>query len=691
MENAAKTYFKNIKKNFEWKGCINYVVVAAFAIFFSVLHSTGNLERSTRFLLEKITYSAVLAVSLCLVVGFLGELSLGHAAFMGLGAYIGGYMETYVYASFTDAAPLVSIIVSMLIGGLVAAFFGLIIGLPALRLKGDYLAIVTLAFGEIVRTVFQNSGTFGAELGMDTYRYKEIFIVGFAVLLITMFVVQNLVRSKQGRAIMAIRDNEIAARSMGINVTYYKLMIFMLSAFFAGIAGVLFSNTNRVSSGTFGYSYSIDILVMVVLGGMRSISGVIVSAVLITWINTELATVLTGNLAALQNVIYSLILIGIVVFNHAPGLKDFRKKYNLRTLAAKIFKKKSSAAPVSEPVSENVGASSVSSAEISAEPSLPTSVSSVDTAENFPAGVPASSADSVRNRSDESFSVASVTSPKSVEAAASVLPTRQTSVVSSAESEAEYVLKTENLGISFGGLSAVKGIDLQVKKGELYGLIGPNGAGKTTVFNLLTGVYKPTTGDFYLNGRKLTGKSQMMINRAGIARTFQNIRIFEDMSIIRNVMVGLENRPEYKCSLANSIFRTPRYYKTVTAMREKAKELLRVFGLEEIRNQLAGNLPYGKQRKLEIARALATSPSLLLLDEPAAGMNPNETQELMDTIRLVRDKFDVTILLIEHDMRLVSGICDRLTVLNFGTVLAQGKVKDVLNDPEVVRAYLGGE
>ena len=643
MENAAKTYFKNIKKNFEWKGCINYVVVVAFAIFFSVLHSTGNLERSTRFLLEKITYSAVLAVSLCLVVGFLGELSLGHAAFMCLGAYIGGYMETYVYASFTDAVPLVSIIVSMLIGGLVAAFFGLIIGLPALRLKGDYLAIVTLAFGEIVRTVFQNLEIFGAELGMDTYtKYKETFILGFVVLLITMFVVQNLVRSKQGRAIMAIRDNEIAARSMGINVTYYKLMVFMLSAFFAGIAGVLFSNTTRVSSGTFGYSYSIDILVMVVLGGMRSVSGVIISAALITCINTELATVLTGNLAALQNVIYSLILVGIVI---------------------------------SEPVSETVGTSSISSAEISAEPSLSASVSSIDATENFPVSAPA----------------APVSSPKFVDAVASVLPARQADAVSTAEAEEEYVLKTENLGISFGGLSAVKGIDLQIKKGELYGLIGPNGAGKTTVFNLLTGVYKPTTGDFYLNGKKLTGKSQMMINRAGIARTFQNIRIFEDMSIIRNVMVGLENRPEYKCSLANSIFRTPRYYKTVTAMREKAKELLRVFGLEEIRNQLAGNLPYGQQRKREIARALATSPSLLLLDEPAAGMNPNETQELMDTIRLVRDKFDVTILLIEHDMRLVSGICDRLTVLNFGTVLAQGAVKEVLNDPEVVRAYLGGE
>lgn len=611
----------------------------------------------------------MLAVSLCLVVGFLGELSLGHAAFMCLGAYIGGYMETYVYASFTDAVPLVSIIVSMLIGGLVAAFFGLIIGLPALRLKGDYLAIVTLAFGEIVRTVFQNLEIFGAELGMDTYtKYKETFILGFVVLLITMFVVQNLVRSKQGRAIMAIRDNEIAARSMGINVTYYKLMVFMLSAFFAGIAGVLFSNTTRVSSGTFGYSYSIDILVMVVLGGMRSVSGVIISAALITCINTELATVLTGNLAALQNVIYSLILVGIVIFNHAPGLKDFRKKYNFRTLATKIFKKKSSAATVSEPVSETVGTSSVSSAEISAESSLPASADSV-------AESPASS----------------VVSRESVVSDPSVASTRQADAVSTAEAEEEYVLKTENLGISFGGLSAVKGIDLQIKKGELYGLIGPNGAGKTTVFNLLTGVYKPTTGDFYLNGKKLTGKSQMMINRAGIARTFQNIRIFEDMSIIRNVMVGLENRPEYKCSLANSIFRTPRYYKTVMAMREKAKELLRVFGLEEIRNQLAGNLPYGKQRKLEIARALATSPSLLLLDEPAAGMNPNETQELMDTIRLVRDKFDVTILLIEHDMRLVSGICDRLTVLNFGTVLAQGEVKEVLNDPEVVRAYLGGE
>ena len=251
------------------------------------------------------------------------------------------------------------------------------------------------------------------------------------------------------------------------------------------------------------------------------------------------------------------------------------------------------------------------------------------------------------------------------------------------------MLKTENLGISFGGLKAVQDVNLNIKKKQLYGLVGPNGAGKTTVFNLLTGVYQPTTGDFYLDGEKLTGKTEEVINRKGIARTFQNIRLFSNMSVIRNVMVGLANRPEYRCNPFTSMLRLPRHFKTEVEMREKAKEILRIFGLEEERNNLSCNLPYGKQRKLEIARALATNPKLLLLDEPAAGMNPQETAELTETIRFVRDNFDMTVLLIEHDMSLVSKLCDELTVLNFGTTLAHGKVEDVLNDPEVVRAYLG--
>ena len=253
----------------------------------------------------------------------------------------------------------------------------------------------------------------------------------------------------------------------------------------------------------------------------------------------------------------------------------------------------------------------------------------------------------------------------------------------------DIVLRTEHLGISFGGLKAVDDVNLSIKKKQLYGLVGPNGAGKTTVFNMLTGVYYPTTGTFYLDGEELKGKTQEQINHKGIARTFQNIRLFSNMSVIRNVLVGLHNQPQFRCSPFTSMFRLPKHFKVEDIMRERAKEILRIVDLEDERNNLACNLPYGKQRKLEIARALATNPKLLLLDEPAAGMNPNETEDLMRIVRYIRDEFDMTILLIEHDMRFVSGLCDEVTVLNFGTTLAQGKTEEALNDPEVIKAYIG--
>ncbi len=255
---------------------------------------------------------------------------------------------------------------------------------------------------------------------------------------------------------------------------------------------------------------------------------------------------------------------------------------------------------------------------------------------------------------------------------------------------AEYVLETKDLGISFGGLKAAQNVNLRISKNQIYGLIGPNGAGKTTIFNLLTGVYKPTAGTFYLNGEELNGLSQEKINHKGIARTFLNIRLFNNMTVVRNVMVGLHNHPDFKCSIWESLFRLPRHFRSEKQMRERAKEILRIFDLEDERNNLACNLPYGKQRKLEIARALATEPKLLLLDEPAAGMNPHETEDLVKTIKFIRDEFDITILLIEHDMKFVSGLCDEVTVLNFGTVLAEGETKETLRHPEVVRAYIGG-
>lgn len=249
------------------------------------------------------------------------------------------------------------------------------------------------------------------------------------------------------------------------------------------------------------------------------------------------------------------------------------------------------------------------------------------------------------------------------------------------------MLEAKNLGISFGGLKAVDNFNMTIEKGELYGLIGPNGAGKTTVFNLLTGVYKPDFGTIHLDGKNITGKKTIEINQDGIARTFQNIRLFKELSVLDNVKAGLHNHHVY--STIEGILRLPKYYKVEREMNERAMELLQVFDLDREYDYKASNLPYGKQRKLEIARALATEPKLLLLDEPAAGMNPNETAELMETIRFVREKFDMTILLIEHDMKLVSGICEKLTVLNFGQVLTQGETSAVLNDKRVITAYLG--
>ena len=249
------------------------------------------------------------------------------------------------------------------------------------------------------------------------------------------------------------------------------------------------------------------------------------------------------------------------------------------------------------------------------------------------------------------------------------------------------ILEVKNLGIAFGGLKAVDDFSVTIEKNDLYGLIGPNGAGKTTVFNLLTGVYKPDNGYIKLDGKNITGKSCVEINKDGIARTFQNIRLFSQLSVLDNVKAGLHNHHEY--TTLEGILRLPRFRSMEKEMDQKALEHLDVFGLVNHANVTASNLPYGMQRKLEIARAMATGPKLLLLDEPAAGMNPNETAELMETIRLVRDRFDMTILLIEHDMKLVAGICEKLTVLNFGRILCQGETSEVLHDPEVIKAYLG--
>ncbi len=337
------------KKKIRFRHFINYTVIAIVLIVTAVLSLTGNMKSSTQYLLEKISISMILAVSLSVLVGFLGELSLGHAGFMCAGAYIGGKLAVLLVPSLGNG-PL-TLIITVLAGGLCAALFGIIVGLPALRLRGDYLAIVTLAFGEIIKSFFMNSSpsSFGGALGLKTPRYDKntLFIYCLIFVLITLAVVQNIIRSRHGRAITAIRDSEIAARATGINVTRYKLVVFSLSAFFAGIAGVLYSFSNQtVQSSKFGFNYSVEILVMVVLGGMGSINGSLIASALITILNVKLATILTGDLAVLQNLVYAVVLIAIVIFNNAPSLRYVREKYSLHALLAKLSRRRNDPARV---------------------------------------------------------------------------------------------------------------------------------------------------------------------------------------------------------------------------------------------------------------------------------------------------------------------------------------------------------
>ena len=329
---------KNIFQNGKWKNYINYAVIILALIIFIILNETIGLKRGDLSALSRIAFSMILAVSLNLVVGFLGELSLGHAAFMCVGAYLGCFAANLMHEN-TGLPDLVVVILAMLIAGIIAAIFGFIIGLPALRLKGDYLAIATLAFGEIVRNIFKNLKLFGGAMGMSTQLYNgnTLFILSFVVLLIVLFFCQNLINSKHGRAVIAIRDNEIAAKAMGINVTFYKLLIFIVAAFFAGVAGVLYGETiGTIRQETFSYNYSIEILVMVVLGGMGSINGSLIAAAVITYLNIILQNQLSGGLAPIKNIVYALILILIVIFSNAPAMKRFRESLNFK----RLFKRK---------------------------------------------------------------------------------------------------------------------------------------------------------------------------------------------------------------------------------------------------------------------------------------------------------------------------------------------------------------
>ncbi|MEG2315833.1 MAG: branched-chain amino acid ABC transporter ATP-binding protein/permease [Clostridia bacterium] len=585
---------------------------AVFLIFIGLqsLIGVGVINKYYSGVMISMGINIVMTVSLNLTTGFLGELALGHAGFMSVGAFTAGIITKALAENF-GLDPVTALPISLLAGGLLAAAMGLVIGIPALRLKGDYLAIITLGFGEIIRVIIQNLEITGGAAGISRVPRVNSFPLTYFIMVAVVIMMFTLGRSRHGRAIISIRENAIAAESTGISTTYYKIFAFTLAAFFAGIAGGLYAHQyGRVTASVFDFNKSIEYLVMVVLGGMGSITGSIISASVLTLLPEMLR-----EFSDYRLLIYSVLLIVMMLFRPKGlmGTAEFSLTSTVEAFGAWLRKtfhiKKRNHAP-----------------------HLP-DVPRYDVGEDAP------------------------------------------------------VLQTKNLGIRFGGLQAAENVNLSLKDNEIVGLIGPNGAGKTTVFNMLTGVYLPTEGDIVLMGRSIKGKKTYEIVSAGIARTFQNIRLFKSMTVLENIKVAFHSRMHY--SAASGVFRTPKYAREELGIDIRARELLRVFNMEDTANVRADALPYGQQRKLEICRALATNPKVLLLDEPAAGMNPIETRELMDTISLIRDRFSVAVLLIEHDMKLVMGICERIYVLSYGRVLAEGSPREIRNNPEVIAAYLG--
>ncbi len=570
-------------------------------------------------ILNLIAINAILALSLNLIYGITGMFSLGHAGFMAIGAYVSALLvlspaQKNAMWILEDIYPwLLNVnapfIVSLILAGLVAAFFGLLVALPVLRLGGDYLGIATLGFAEIIRILITNTARLtNGSLGLKGIPAYTTLFMSWGCLGIVLLCTVCMLRSNFGGVLRAVRDDEVAAKMMGINTFKVKVLAFTLGCFGGGLGGALMGNLiTTIDPRMFMITQTYNILMIIVVGGLGSVTGSIIGSFLVTtmleWLRfvENPITIFNFNIPGIPGmrmVIFSLLLIMVIIFRREGimGMREF---------SWDIF---------------------------------------------FP-------------------------KPK----AKSKAP----------REKSETVLEVQDVKLKFGGLSAIDNLSFNIKRGQIMGLIGPNGAGKTSAFNVISGFYKPTSGTIKFLGKSIGGLSPNEVCKAGMSRTFQNIRLFGHETVLQNVMIGSRIRQKYSWWMTLAPFIFTDVIREDSEVKAQAMDLLEQLGLEAFADEEASALPYGAQRRLEIARALATKPEFLLLDEPAAGMNPQESEELMNFIRRLRDEFDLTILLIEHDMKVVMNVCDYIQVLDQGIHIAQGTPAEIKANPRVIEAYLG--